>query len=350
MQIYLAIYLFWAFMAMAARKRSHSMVLAALFALFVAMFAGTRDEVGCDFRAYALRFEYLYQGLDWWEGMWMTEGGFNLLNILMRDMGFGINAVFMAAAAIYAACMLRFSTLAPRPLAWMVVAFPILVLQLGMSGVRQALATAFLMLAYHAFVQRRTWWVLGWIVVASLFHQSAIILLPIAALARRQVSLKRLIVATIILSPLAGWLIGERLQVYNDRYVDQIYGENSADGAWFRYAILMVPFLLLEWKRKLVRDAFPDLFPLLRLCSLIGFSLLAAGLVSSVALHRMVFYVLPVSLLALCCVSRVVFARGQSARFGMLLPFLMYGLYISVWFMLSAHSASCYVPYRSWLL
>jgi hypothetical protein len=73
------------------------------------------------------------------------------------------------------------------------------------------------------------------------------------------------------------------------------------------------------------------------------------GLVSSVALHRLVFYVMPVSILALLCVADSIFQR-HNRPVAIAIPFLAYGGYILMWFTLSKHSAACYVPYQSWLL
>ena len=41
------------------------------------------------------------------------------------------------------------------------------------------------------------------------------------------------------------------------------------------------------------------------------------------------------------------FAPG-SRRLAWALPFVMYGVYILSWFLLSRHGSSCYIPYQSW--
>jgi hypothetical protein len=349
MHVYLTIYFLLSGIAYLFRSKRQSWALAVLIAPFLLLFIGGRYRVGCDFLAYQARFEEMYPAsMGWLEGFRMGEGGFHLINLMARDFGWGFNGVLMVCATIYVACLLRFSRLAPRPLALIAIAFPILVMQLGMSGLRQAMATAFLMLGYVAFTQRRQWLTAAWVGVAYLFHESAIALLPMVMLARRQFSAKYLIAGVVLLAPLAGWFLGDRLEVYNDRYVDQIYGESSSGGAWFRYAACLAPFLLVWWKRRRLQAAYPDLHPLLWLFMLVTFALALAGLVSSVALHRLTFYVLPVSLLAFLCVVECAFA-SNSRRLSWTLPFLMYGVYIVSWFLLSRHGTVCYIPYESWL-
>ncbi len=349
MYLYLGIYFLLAVVAYLFRSKRQSWALAVMTGVFLALFMGGRYRVGCDYLAYRARFEELYPAsVGWLDGLRMGEGGFHLINIMARDFGWGFNGVLMMCAVIYAYCLVRFSRLAPRPLAIIATAFPILVLQLGMSGLRQAMATAFLMLAYVAFTERRQWVTALWVVVAYLFHESAIALLPMAMLARRRFSTKYLIASVILLAPVAGWFLGDRLEVYNARYVDEVYGESSSGGAWFRYAAAVLPFVLLWWKRRRVEAAFPDLYPLLWLFMLITFALALAGVVSSVALHRLTFYILPVSLLAFLCVVESAFA-SNSRKLSWTLPFLMYGTYIVSWFVLSRHGTVCYIPYETWL-
>lgn len=181
------------------------------------------------------------------------------------------------------------------------------------------------------------------------FHTSAVIFLPIALLAGRSISIRQLVTALVLLGPVAGWLLGERLDVYADRYIEQIYGENASAGAWFRYALVLLPFFFFEWKRELVAEKNPEIYQLLRIFSLITFALIVVGSVSSVALHRMVYFVMPVSILAIVVVATSMIGRRYYI-YTSLIPIIVYGAYLIVWFRLSSHAASCYIPYRSWLI
>ncbi|AKS42753.1 EpsG family protein [Wenzhouxiangella marina] len=343
--------LFWT-SALAAlqirRKRSARIALWVMVAVLV-FFAGTRFEVGCDYTGYLLRFENFYLEETWTSLLSEAESGFHLLNFALIEGGFDYEALILVSSVIYLLCLLRFSKLSERPLDVLVLMFPILVVQLGMSGLRQALALGFLLLSLAAFVEKRTFVSAFWILFGSFFHASVLIFLPIALLARREISFVRLSAAILVLGPIAAFLMGERVELYEARYIEQEFGENSSSGAWFRYAIAIVPFVVFEWKRKLVERNHPRLYPLLRLFSLIAFSLPLVGLISSVALHRLGFYVMPVSILTLVCIAHSVFAPG-SRKIAVFLPFLAYGLYLFVWFSQSRHAASCYVPYQSWMI
>lgn len=350
MWVYVGVYAALALFGFGIRSPRLSRHMAIATGVFLTLFIGGRYEVGCDWTAYVARYSYLYPpGYGWTNALFSEEGGFHLVNVFSRDLGFGFLGVVMICGILFSLCLVRFALLAPRPMALIALALPILVIQLAMSGLRQACAAAILMLGYAAFIEGRRLKSAVWIGVAAMFHVSAIIFLPIALLARRRLSGRYLLVAVVLLAPVAGWMLGTRLDVYSDRYVDQIYGEQASGGAWFRYTYAAFPFLIAIWKRRLVERDFPAIYPILRLFSFVVVGLALVGLVSSVALHRLVYYVLPVSLLVLLCVVESVFHRG-SRRIVWLMVFVIYGAYIGGWLLTSRHAESCYVPYETWLL
>lgn len=350
MHFYLATYFLGALWAFFIRRRRVALMAAAAASIFLLLLAGGRYEVGCDFLTYQARFHYLYPSTYSWAAAFADgEGGFHGINLLARDFGWGFNGVIFLTSLLTVAGLWRFSLLAGNPLALIVTAFPILVVQLGMSGMRQAAALGLLMLAYVAFTERKRLATALWVVAAFFFHTSAIVLLPIALLARTTIFPRHVILAVLIFGPIAASLLGGRLDVYTDRYVDQIYGENSSNGAWFRYAIAAIPFLLVAWKRKRVEQAYPKLFPMIWLFAYAMLALVAVGFISTVALHRLTFYVLPISLLALQAASECLF-KNDARPLARALPLTLYGAYILVWFLTSRHAASCYIPYQSWLL
>ncbi len=350
MYFYLATYFLGAFGAFFLRRRRQS-VLAASIAFFILLIiAGGRYEVGCDFLTYQARFQFLYPSTFGWGSAFADgEAGFHGLNLLARDFGWGFNAVILLSSFLSLFGLWRFSLLANNPLAFIVTAFPILIVQLGMSGMRQAAALGLLMLAYVAFTERKRLVTALWIVAAFFFHTSAIVLLPIALLARTAIFARYVFLAVLVVGPVAAAFLGGRMEVYTDRYVDQIYGENSSNGAWIRYTIAAIPFMLVAWKKRRVQEAFPSLFPLIWLFGFSMVALVIVGFVSSVALHRLTFYVLPVSLLALHCASDCLFKQDARAL-ARALPLAMYGAYFLSWFLTSRHASVCYIPYQSWLL
>ena len=71
----------------------------------------------------------------------------------------------------------------PDPLGFLVLLFPILIINMPMSGIRQGAAIGLLCIAFVAFIDRRPLWFAFWVVLAAGFHISVLIfmlLLPVA--------------------------------------------------------------------------------------------------------------------------------------------------------------------------
>ena len=185
---YLSIYLIAGLLALAAKSHQRGMLLAGFFSVFLVVFAGTRVWVGCDYFGYLMRFQGLRPFSGWLELFSAGEAGFQGLSIFLKSSGFTYAALIFVCSSLYMFCLFRFSRLARWPMVLLALCFPILVLQLGMSGMRQAVATGFLMLSLASFVEGRRIWVAVWILVAAQFHTSAIIFLPIALLVGKSIS------------------------------------------------------------------------------------------------------------------------------------------------------------------
>lgn len=111
--------------------------------------------------------------------------------------------------------------------------------------------------------------------------------------------------------------------------------------------MILVPAVLFLLYQKRMREKFPEVYDLLKLFTLITLSLIPVAILSSIALHRLNFYVMPISILTFVYLSLVIFPASQRtlARF---LPAAAYGAYSLVWFSMSRHASSCYLPYQSY--
>lgn len=347
---YLLIYSISSFVAFLARPRSANRLLAGIFLFALLIFVGGRGPVGCDYGAYLLRFNsLLHGGVEALATQQRGELGFLGLNLLIQHLGLPFDALIFVCGAISIFCLWRFSRLVQRPLTVVTLSFPVLIVQLSMSGLRQALAVAFMMLAFSSFVRKRAAWVAIWILVAAQFHTSALIFFPLVFLVGRHISLRKLVMAFALLSPFVLYLMQERIAVYSDRYVQEIYGEMSASGAWIRYILIIAPLAYAYFKLDRIKAYYPNLQELFRIFFYVAVFMAFLGAVSSVVLHRMIYYVMPVSILALVCISDHAFSprhRALSAA----LPYLFYGAYIFGWFGMSRHAAECFAPYTSWIL
>jgi hypothetical protein len=197
------------------------------------------------------------------------------------------------------------------------------------------------MLAFNAFSKKEKIWTAIWILVGMQFHASVVMFLPMALLAGREVNTTRLFLALVILGPIASLLLMDRFDTYESRYIE---GDVTSGGAIIRYMLLVLPVpFFIRYSGKL-RNTFPEVYPLLKFGVILIVSLAPLVVVSSIALHRLNYYVLPLSILLCVYLGAIILNRSI---YGHLLVVLVYGGYNFFWFLSSSHAARCYLPYNN---
>ena len=254
----------------------------------------------------------------------------------------------MFGASIFFYYLFKFARNHSRPLLLIALVFPILVIQLSMSGLRQALAVAFLMGALDAFLHAKRLQVVLYILIGASFHQSLVILLPLALMVGRSYSFARVVGAIVILMPIAAYMLSGRAEVYQDRYIEEIYGSMESSGAIFRLGLMVITAIIFELNTRRMARMYPNEYNLMRLFALVSFALIPVMLINTVALHRLIFYVVPMQAYILAALPRAMFTNRQSIRLAELGAVAMYAAYILVWFSASRHANICYVPYQSY--
>lgn len=338
MFVYLGVYTVLALSAI-GRNYDHNKGFFLFFGAFLVWFMGFRFQTGCDYAGYFHRWENFSPPdrlADLFQG---EEAGFALLMGTLHSYGFDYTALNVAASAILVFCYIRFASAHQYAPLILALLFPVIIIQLGMSGIRQALAGGFLMLAFNAFARKKKLWTAAWILVGLQFHASVVMFLPIALLAGRKVNTLRLALSLAVLGPVAGLLLADRFDTYESRYVE---GSVTSGGAIIRYFLILLPVPFFALKHKKIHEAFPDLYPLLKLAALMIFALAPLVVLSSIALHRLIYYVMPLSILLCVYVGAVLFKKPLTGHW---LAILAYGGYSFFWFLSSFHASRCYLPY-----
>ncbi|MCB2080628.1 MAG: EpsG family protein [Novosphingobium sp.] len=316
---------------------------------FLLFFMGGRMDVGCDFQTYAQRFRYTPTKIDWNTFWSQTEPFWEMLNILVRRAGLDFMWLNYAASAIMLAGYVRFVRILPNPVLLLALLFPIMLVQLGMSGVRQGIAVGLLLSGAVDFTKGRRIVTAGWIVLAAQFHSSAVVFLPIALLAQSRVNTVRLLVAVAVATPAIAVLLGERMEVYQDRYIDDVYGEMTSNGAVIRYILAIFPCLLFVWYRERMRAVAGTSYNLLYTMAIVAASISVTGVVNLVILHRMTFYVMPFAMAMWIFLLQDWPFEGTKkvVRF---VPGAIIGGYLVFWLTLSRHADLCFTPYQNYAL
>ena len=252
----------------------------------------------------------------------------------------------VASSAIFFLGVHALARRQPDPLGFLILLFPILIINMPTSGIRQAAAIGIICIAFVAFVDKKLISFIFWTLLAASLHNSASIFLLLAPMVGGSFSKKRLLMATILAVPGVLILSGtESAELATDRYVES--GIDAA-GSAFRVGLLWISgvvyvvFLAGQWK-----DTFPQDYKLASVGALIMCAIIFLVPLSTVIGDRLAYYLIPI--------QTAIFARipylpiKKSRRIYSSAPYIGLVVVLLVWTSLSRHFQICYVPYQNWL-
>lgn len=303
---------------------------------------GFRFEVGGDWHNYIRNFDdAIYRDLTGtfsWD-----DPGYRLIEDVSVKMDWDIYGVNVLGALVFVYGLVVFCRSLPRPWLALAVAIPYLVITVGMGYTRQAMAIGCAMVGLVALGRQRTTPFVIWLLLASTLHKSAVLLLPIAALAATR---RRLwAVAWIgITTGLAYWLI--LADSVEELRVNYIEAEYQSEGALVRLLMNAVPALLLIMLRRrfAMAEAERKLWTWFAVFSL---ALLGAYFVSpsSTAVDRVALYMLPLQLVVFSHLPEVLGKQGRGRNIVVGTVLTYYAVVEFVWLNFAVNS-KFWIPYR----
>ena len=269
---------------------------------------------------------------------WAILGG-------IRNMGLPYPVTNIISSAIFFLGVHVLARRQPDPLGFLILLFPILIVNMPMSGIRQGAAIGLLCIAFVAYIDRRPIRYALWVVLAAGFHTSALIFILLLPLAAGSFSRNRLMLAAALSVPVLYLLAAtESADIAISRY----FGTGvEAAGASFRIAFLALSglyfflFLKNSWLRTWPRDHS------IVTIGAIGMGLLLVLIpVSTVLADRFGYYFIPIQTMIF---ARIPFLPFRTfAALHSALPYLGVLLIFTVWTQLSWHFEQCYIPYQIW--
>lgn len=342
-----------AMLAIGMRHRSpsattglHSTRLDSVWALFIFFFTlviGLRVEVGGDWGSYIGYVESI-RYYSFLEVFTLGDPGYQMVNWLSAKVGVHIWGVNLFCGLVFSLGLAIFSRSLPRPWLAMTVAVPYLITVVGMGYTRQGVALGFAMLGFVALGRRRTFWFVFWVLLGATFHKSAVLLLPIAALANtrnRYITAAWVGVATVIAYFV---LLQDDVDALYQNYV---VAEYQSQGALIRTAMNAVPaLLLLVWYRRFPLAQGEG--PLWRWFAIISLALVVVllGTPASTAVDRVALYMLPLQLVVFSYFPEVWSRRPETRAVLVLAVVAYYALVHFVWLNFASH-AFAWLPYRN---
>jgi len=274
----------------AAALEESRALLPMLVGLF--FFVGFRYKVGCDWDGYlnifqGTRYRTLLDSLE------QGEPAFDVVNVFLHYYELEYPYVNVIASAGFFLGLNALARRQPDRLGVLILAFPVLILNLAMSGIRQAIAVGIMCFAYTAFVDRRPVRYALLAVFAAQFHHSALTFLALAPFAWGAVSRAKIVSAGLLALPGVYFLVSGGTF---DRYIEEYAGKSAAvaAGAPYRSAFLALPgaifllFLARKWREQSIKD-----YLLVRLFSYLMMAMFPISFLSSV--YRRSFRILSLS-------------------------------------------------------
>jgi hypothetical protein len=323
------------------RKRIQGgpLLLAAGFATMLMI--GLRYQVGGDWENYVDILDYIGRR-EFWEGVWLQDPGYGVLNWLSARAGMGIWAVDTVCAMAFTWGLVRFARRQPNPWLVIVVAVPYLIIVVAMGYTRQAVAIGFI-LAGLAVLEQGVLRFSIYLAFAVTFHKSAVVVLPLVALSashRRFVTIGILLGSAVVLYYAFVQASVDRLMTV---YVQAAY---ASQGAGVRVAMNLPPALifLLFHRRFTLSDQERKLWRNFSLAGLAALAMLEFTSATT-AVDRLALYIIPLQMFVL---GRLPFAfhtkRGPSPAITLMV--IAYCAMIEFVWLNYAANAPSWLPYQ----
>ncbi len=313
-----------------------------LFWLLVFMI-GLRHEVGGDWTTYLDHID-MVTNVSLAEALQVGDPAYSLLDWVAAETGLGVYFTNTVCAIFFSWGLIVFCRAQPRPWLAMVVAIPYLVTVVAMGYTRQGVAIGFVMLGLVALSELKISRFVVFVVLAATFHNSAVILIPLAILAGTKRKMWTMFWVGLASVLFYGLMLQESVDALKYGYLEQAY---QSQGAGIRVAMNAVPAMLFLLYRN--RFALPQaeltFWTWMSLGALAFVPILAAS-PSSTAVDRVALYWIPLQLFVL---SRLPNAIGKPNGLNSMLVIgvVAYSAVVMFVWLFFAQTAFAWLPYKN---
>ena len=328
------------FLCLSRLRPGYGLLLMLLF-----LFSAFRFEVGCDWTGYLNQYD-VYGAVPLSDVFSTREPVWTAIVSIQGALGLPYPWLNVITSALFFYGVHRMAQRQPDRLGFLVLLFPVLIINMPMSGIRQGAAIGVMCLAFLAFVDRRLIRFVLLVVLAAGIHSSAAAFLLLAPMVSGGLTRGRMALSALLAIPGGLALLSSDAGVMaTTRYVDT--GIDAA-GAAYRVALLVLTALwFLLFLRRGWAANFPGDYKLVTIGALMMLFLAVLLPVSSVIADRLGYYLIPVQAIIL---ARLPFLPLRSGRvLAVAAPYLGLLLVLATWALLSTHFQQCYLPYRSWI-
>ena len=321
-------------------RQTYYFVLLALF-----LFSAFRYEVGCDWIGYKNAFAHTI-GVNLQELIFSREPLFWVMIKFMHKVDLPYPYINIISSAIFFIVIHILSKKQQDPLSFLVIIFPILIINMPMSGIRQGAAIGIFCIALVAFIDKRPFKFLFWTLIAAGIHTSAIIFILLLPFATGRYNNTRLAMIALLIFPcVIFFYFIDTIQLAIKIYVGS---GREAYGAAFRVIFLALSgcYFLLCVKKKW-QEHSPKDYSVVSIGSIAMILLAFLIPISTIIGDRFAYYLIPIQAMIFARIPYLPFKFNHSLHSA--LPYLGLIIIFIVWTQTSWMFELCYVPYNSWI-
>ena len=311
--------------------------------VFLVLMIGFRHEVGGDWAQYLEMLDSYTDNPNVSTEFGFQDPAFVIFNLLSVKSGLGVYLLNTLSAVFFCWGLIVFCRAQPRPWLALTVAVPYLITVVAMGYTRQGVAIGVAMVAMTALGQGGILRFVLWIALASSFHKSAIILLPMAILANSRRRIFTLLWVGVTAAVLFLLMVQEALTFLMGGYLEDAM---QSSGAAIRLTMNAIPAALFLVLRKRFRLELEQrsFWTWMSLSALLLLALLFVS-PSSTAVDRMALYWIPLQLFVL---SRIPNALGLKDGKNVLWVSAVVGYSAMIHFvwLVYADTAFAWLPYQ----
>lgn len=325
------------------RRLSRQLYIVCFVLLF--LLSAFRFDVGCDWHNYLYNFENL-DSTTFKEFFLTREPLWSFLIYGINQLDLPYPWLNVVSSVLFFAGIHVLARRQPDPFSFLLLLFPILILNMPMSAIRQGAAIGVLCIAFSAFIDKKLVLYIAWTLIASTLHISALVFLTLAPLVLGKHTKKRLALTALLAALGMVMMAGsDSAQYVQDTYIGTGF---DAEGALFRIGTLIATSALffLALRKGWVKT-FPTDYKLVAIGSwgmLIVFLILPVG---SVIADRLGYYLMPIQAMILARIAYLPVYKNKALYRNTI--FLSFIAFLLVWSYFSLHFQICYTPYRTWI-
>lgn len=313
-----------------------------LACVFAAAMIGFRYHVGGDWGTYEDALVEI-GGSELSEGLFRQDPGYSLINWIIAQMGLGIWAVNSVCSAVFMWGLVRFARRQPNPWLTILIAVPYLVIVVAMGYTRQAVAIGLILAALSSLEDASVIRLLIYAALAASFHKSAVVVLPLIALAMTRGRFFTSFALLLSVPLLYYAFLNASVDKLMTNYIEAQY---QSQGASIRVAMNLPPALVfLFFRRRFgLTEAEKRLWTNFSFAAL-GALVMLIMMPSSAAIDRLALYIIPLQLFVLGRLPWVFPMNGAMNKV-IVLSIILYSGMIEVIWLNFADNAFSWLPYQ----